>query len=115
MANLTRTERKEAIDALLSPDLDGSPIYSVDHRAETNIGDDFMMSFVPFEATVDDQGRVDDARMENRLISLVVANNMPIQSNYFSKPFASTVMDFVNGMVLSPGTLVTVFFKQQTL
>lgn len=114
MANLTRQERRDAINALLTPDIpNGIPIYSEDHRDETQIGDDFMMSFVPFEAYVNADGKVIDERLVNRLIGLVIAQNYPIQSDSVLKPFASNTLEFTNGFSFSPGTLVTILFKQQ--
>ena len=113
MANLTWQERKEAINALLSPDVDGTPIFSADHRDETNMGDNFMMSFIPIEAYTDANGKVVDARLINRSVGIAVAFNSPIQSDSISKPFASDTLEFTNGFSVPPGTLVTIIFKQQ--
>lgn len=113
MANLTWQERIDAINALLSPDVDGTPIFSADHRDETNIGDQFMMSFVPCETYVGPDGKIKDAKLMNRSVALAVANNMPIQSDSINKPLASDTLEFTNGFGVAPGTLVTIIFKQQ--
>lgn len=114
MANQTRAELEAANQALISVDPDtGELIVSKDHRDMNDLMIDFGMSYTPIEAYVGNDGKVTDTRFYQRKLALVIANNSPIQSSSFIKAYSDIVLEFTD-MILSPGTLVTIFFLRSS-
>lgn len=104
---------ENAQNVLIAPH-GGVPIHSIEHREFNSLIMDFLNSFLDFDAVVQLDGTVKDARMIKRLVSKITTqDNYVVHSSKFTKPLNSDTLTLQGGESIMPGTIVTISFKQQ--
>lgn len=114
MPNLTRADVDQANNSLISY-TDGTPVTTAEHRSMNEIMLDFINSFLPLDAVVNESNQVVNDDLVNRDVDYVLLpdSDVLISSNGFSKLNDSDTLDFTPPIALLPlNTIVSIYFKR---